>query len=148
MILWYLGMKFKTRLKREHNLIDLTPLVDVIFLLLIFFLVTSNVLPLKSLKIENPKLTDNTEPILTQVLVIMDANQVIYVGSKKAIHDFQTLKEALAREVSFVKAAGNPDPTIVLSIDRTVPYDLFLKMFSTALELKLPIRLSYQSAES
>lgn len=141
-------MKFKARLKREHNLIDLTPLVDVIFLLLIFFLVTSNILPLKSLKIENPQLSDNTEPILAQVLVIMDANQVIYVGSKKAIHDFQSLKEALTTEINNVQSQGNLNPTIVLSIDRRVPYDLFLKMFSTALELKLPIRLSYQSAES
>lgn len=148
MILWCLGMKFKARLKREHNLIDLTPLVDVIFLLLIFFLVTSNILPLKSLKIENPQLSDNTEPILAQVLVIMDANQVIYVGSKKAIHDFQSLKEALTTEINNVQSQGNLNPTIVLSIDRRVPYDLFLKMFSTALELKLPIRLSYQSAES
>ena len=47
-------MKFKTNLKVSNSLIDMTPLVDVIFLMLIFFIVTSDVLPLKSLNIENP----------------------------------------------------------------------------------------------
>lgn len=139
-------MKFKSRLKREHNLIDLTPLVDVIFLLLIFFMVTSNILPLKSLKIDNPRLAANTEPVITQILVLMDANQVIYVGSKKAIHDLSSLKTALAEEVAVAEERGNPMPTLVLSVDRSIKYELFLKLFSTLLELKLPIRLSYESA--
>jgi biopolymer transport protein ExbD len=141
-------MKFKTRLKREHQLIDLTPLVDVIFLLLIFFLVTSNTLPLKSLKIENPKLDANTEPVVAQVLVIMDASQVIYVGSKKAIHDFTSLKEAVAEELKNATTRGNASPTIALSVDRSIPYELFLKLFSSLLDFKLPIRLSYESADT
>ena len=55
-------MKFKTRLKTSMALIDLTPLVDVIFLMLIFFIVTSDILPLKSLLIENPKLGKRFSP--------------------------------------------------------------------------------------
>ena len=141
-------MKFKSRIKREHNLIDLTPLVDVIFLLLIFFMVTSNILPLKSLKIDNPRLASNTEPVITQILILMDSNQVIYVGSKKAIHDFQSLKSALREELAIAEGRGNPAPTLVLSVDRSIKYELFLKLFSTLLELKLPIRLSYESVNS
>ena len=141
-------MKFKSRLKREHNLIDLTPLVDVIFLLLIFFMVTSNILPLKSLKIDNPRLAANTEPVITQILILMDSNQVIYVGSNKAIHDFQSLKSALREEVALAEERGNPVPTLVLSVDRSIKYELFLKLFSTLLELKLPIRLSYESVNA
>lgn len=76
-------MKYKTRLKASNNLIDLTPLVDVIFLMLIFFIVTSDILPLKSLHVENPVLDRNSAPLTTQLLVVMDAQRVIYVGSKK-----------------------------------------------------------------
>src|SRR5436309_1962698 len=54
-------MKFKTRLQPSMALIDLTPLVDVIFLMLIFFIVTSDILPLKSLLIENPKLEKTSQ---------------------------------------------------------------------------------------
>lgn len=55
-------MKFKSTLKPALALIDLTPLVDVIFLLLIFFVVTSDILPLKSLAIENPRLPQDAPP--------------------------------------------------------------------------------------
>lgn len=141
-------MNFKSRLKPSHTLVDLTPLVDVIFLLLIFFVVTSNILPLKSLDIENPRLERDSPPLLTQLLVVVDAHQVIYVGSKKAIVDLASLKEALVHEVQKLKSEGGNDrPTVVLSIDKQVPYDIFLKLLSRTLELQLPLRLSYKGAD-
>lgn len=142
-------MKFKTRLKPSSSLIDLTPLVDVIFLLLIFFIVTSNILPLKSLNIENPTLAQNSPPFMTQILVVMDAQNVIYVGSKKAIVDLTTLPEAISREMTKLRAEGGTDhPTLVLSVDRKVSYDTFLKLFSKLLELKHPLRLSYKAEDA
>ena len=78
-------MKFKTKLKPSASLIDLTPLVDVIFLMLIFFIVTSDILPLKSLNIQNPSLPVDSAPLTTQLLLVMDAHHVIYLGSKKPL---------------------------------------------------------------
>src|SRR6476661_6082715 len=92
-------MKFKTNLKASYNLVDLTPLVDVIFLLLIFFIVTSDILPLKSLNIQNPTIEKDSSPLTTQLLLVMDAEHVIYLGSKKAIVDLASLKEHLKHEI-------------------------------------------------
>ena len=142
-------MKFKTRLKPSLSLIDLTPLVDVIFLLLIFFIVTSNILPLKSLNIENPTLPQNSLPLMTQILVVIDAQNVIYVGSKKAIVDLEGLGEAVGGEMKKLRAEGGTDsPTLVLSVDRRVTYDTFLKLFSKMLELGHPLRLSYKNEDA
>lgn len=141
-------MKFKTRLKASATLIDLTPLVDVIFLLLIFFIVTSDILPLKSLNIENPVLDKDSTPLTTQLLLVMDAQHVIYLGSKKSIEDLGTLKDSLQRELAILKNQnGGHDPTLVLSIDRHVDYGLFLKIFSIAQECCSAIRLVYQPAQ-
>lgn len=96
-------LKLQTRLKAAHNLIDLTPLVDVIFLMLIFFLITSDILPLKSLSIENPEIAVESAPRLTQLLVVMDADQVIYVGSKREILDMDSVKERLLAEIAELK---------------------------------------------
>ena len=138
-------MKFKTHLKPSQALIDLTPLVDVIFLMLIFFIVTSDILPLKSLNIENPRLEKDSAPLTTQLLVVMDAQHVIYVGSKKSIVDLASLKENLQNELALLKGQnGASDPTIVLSIDRRVNYGLFLKLFATAQECCHRLRLVYQ----
>src|ERR1700722_8838005 len=112
-------MQFKTNLKSSSNLIDLTPLVDVIFLMLIFFIVTSDVLPLKSLHIENPTLPHNSAPLTTQILVVMDAQNVIYVGSKKTIVELGGVKEQIREEIeSLKKQYAGVLPTIVLSVDR------------------------------
>ncbi len=79
-------MIFKTNLKASTALIDLTPLVDVIFLMLIFFIVTSDILPLKSLNIENPTLEKQSAPLTTQLLVVVDAQNVIYVRFQEGHH--------------------------------------------------------------
>ncbi len=141
-------MKFKTRLKPSMALIDLTPLVDVIFLMLIFFIVTSDILPLKSLLIENPKLEKESAPLTTQLLLVMDAQQVIYLGSKKAIVDMTSLKEHLREEVNHLKKQnGETEPTVVLSIDRRVDYGLFLQLFAIAQECCTRLRLVYQPSD-
>lgn len=138
-------MRFKSNLKPSYNLIDLTPLVDVIFLLLIFFIITSDVLPLKSLNIENPTLDKDTAPLTTQLFVVMDAQNVIYVGSKKDIVDFSSLKPFLLAELDTLKTY-NPgcQPTVVLSVDKNVDYGTFLRLFSVAQECTPRLRLVFK----
>lgn len=138
-------MKFKTRLKPSMALIDLTPLVDVIFLMLIFFIVTSDILPFKSLLIENPKLEHDSAPLTTQLLLVMDAQHVLYLGSKKTIIDLASLKQNLQQELQKLKLQnGGQEPTVVLSVDRRVNYGLFLRLFSIAQECCTRLRLVYQ----
>ncbi|MBA3237534.1 MAG: biopolymer transporter ExbD [Parachlamydiaceae bacterium] len=138
-------MLFKTNLKVTPNLIDLTPLVDVIFLMLIFFIVTSDILPLKSLNIENPVLEADSTPLTTQLLVVMDAQNVIYVGSKKEILDLVTLKSHLQTEIGKLKILHPTNsPTVVLSVDRRVEYGLFLQLFAIVQECAPRLRLVYR----
>ncbi|MBA2369075.1 MAG: biopolymer transporter ExbD [Candidatus Protochlamydia sp.] len=142
-------MKFKTRLKPSASLIDLTPLVDVIFLMLIFFIVTSDILPLKSLNIQNPSLPVDSAPLTTQLLLVMDAHHVIYLGSKKAIVDLASLKAQLEKEIEKLKVHQQGHiPTLVLSVDKKVEYGLFLKLFAIVQSCCPQIRLAYQTAEN
>src|SRR4051812_39412079 len=119
-------MKFNSTLETSFSLIDLTPLVDVIFLMLVFFMITSDILPLKSLNIEHPKIDLATCPRTTQILVVMDSAGVIYVGSKKEIVDFNGFKEALMNEIELKKSSVGGEATVVLSIDRSIDYGSFL----------------------
>lgn len=144
-----MALSFKSNLKTAYSLIDLTPLVDIIFLLLIFFIVTSDILPLKSLNIQNPTLKEDALPLTTQLLIVVDAQNVIYVGSKKVISDLVSIKEMTTQELEKIKRFHpNSHPTIVLSIDRRVDYGTFLKLFSEIQSLNHPIRLVYQHEET
>jgi biopolymer transport protein ExbD len=138
-------MRFQTRLKPCHNLIDLTPLVDVIFLLLIFFIVTSEILPLKSLLIETPQLATNQPTKLAQMIVVMDRDHVIYLGSKKEIVDMGSVQTRLKELIQAMqKEHPTCTPTIVLSIDRRVDYEQFLRLFSQVKECSPRIRLAFK----
>ena len=137
-------MKFETQLEPSSSLIDLTPLVDVILLMLIFFLLTSDILPLKSLNINPPELDISSPALTTQVLVVMDAQNVIYVGSRKEIVDLQNFGPSLQQEITrSIKNHPSADTTVVLSVDRSVEYGDFLRLFSLAQESGVKLRLMY-----
>ncbi len=137
-------MKFKTSLEPTTALIDLTPLVDVVFLMLVFFIITSDILPLKSLNIQNPDLPIHAPPRTSQILVVMDAQNVIYVGSKKEIVDLESFRESLAAEIANTLAAHpGADTTVVLNIDKRVEYGDFLRLFSLAQDSGAKLRLAY-----
>jgi biopolymer transport protein ExbD len=139
-------MRFSTRLKSSNTLVDLTPLVDVVFLMLVFFICTSDILPLKSLPIQNPKLPISTTPLTSQLFVVMDRTEVIYLGSKRKIVDLLSLPDQLHQEVElFAKAHGGVKPTIVLSVDEHVPYSSFLQLYSVCATHARKIKLVYQT---
>ncbi len=48
-------MKFKRELKLERGSLDITPLIDVVFLLLIFFMLTSSSLMQPGIRIKLPR---------------------------------------------------------------------------------------------
>ncbi len=84
----------------------------------------------------------------TQILIVMDAQNVIYVGSKKAIVELAAVKQQLQDEIDlFHKQYGNVMPTIVLSIDKRVDYGAFLRLFSMVQESSPRIRLVYKPEE-
>lgn len=140
-------MKFRTRLRPSSSLIDLTPLVDVVFLLLIFFMISSDIMPLKSLHVENPTLDKDSPPLTTQLLVVMDAQHVIYIGARKEIVDLTELQQRLSDEVLAAKEAHpGSEPTIVLSVDRHVEYGAFLKLFASAQDCAPKVRLVYRNS--
>lgn len=134
-------MKFKTTLETSFSLIDLTPLVDVVLLMLVFFIVTSDILPLKSLNVEPPALDVAAPPRTSQILVVMDAQNVLYVGSNKEIVDLDGFKESLQHEIDM--QPDHADTTVVLSIDRRVDYETFLRLFSLVQDLEVKMRLAY-----
>jgi biopolymer transport protein ExbD len=138
-------MQFRSRLRTGSHLIDLTPLVDVIFLLLIFFMLTADILPLKSLNVENPQLDRDSAPLTSQLIVSMDAQNVIYVGHRKEIIDLGDFKDYLRHEFEMIQSEHpENEPTIVLSVDRRVEYGAFLRLFSLAQECSPRVRLVYK----
>jgi biopolymer transport protein ExbD len=76
-------MKFKRRLKIERGLIDLTPMVNVFFLLFIFFLFTSSFIFQPGIKVSLPKAVTSEVMQLDNVIITVTKDDKIYLEDRQ-----------------------------------------------------------------
>ncbi len=80
-------MKFKRRTILEKGQLDIAPLIDVIFLLLIFFMLTSSFVFQPGIKVNLPKAV--TGEIIQQenLIVVIDKNSNILIKDRQMTED-------------------------------------------------------------
>lgn len=125
--------------------IDITPLVDVVFLLLIFFMVTTTFDRSAELSVELPEAsTEQPEPNPAQVDVTIDAHGQIYVDGRALVNaQVETVRKALAEAAA--ESTGEPPP-IVLSADRKTPHESVVTVMDAARQAGL-VRLSFAARQ-
>ncbi len=105
-------MNFKSRNAEEDVNINLTPLIDVVFLLLIFFMVSTTFDTTSQLKINLPEASQNQAIVPPQKLNLMiDAKGNFFLNSRELTNNKSaTLKAALERTMD-----GNKLPIVIQS---------------------------------
>lgn len=67
----------------EENEIDLTPMLDVVFIMLIFFIVTASFIKEAGIDVNRPDAPINeTPPEEANILVVVDANDNIFIDRR------------------------------------------------------------------
>lgn len=104
-------MRFKRRMELEHGLkqIDIAPLIDMVFLLLIFFMLTSNFIMQPGIKVNLPQAV-TSELIKEEALeVSVSAENIVYLnGRVSTIRDLKTAIRGVVRK----------NPPILIKADR------------------------------
>jgi biopolymer transport protein ExbD len=95
--------------------INVTPMVDIMLVLLIVFMVTANFVSESGLKINIPKTQDTETSTTVSLSVAVDEKGELLFKSAKT--DPAGLKAALTREVSF-----NPNTRVTLAADSGLSY--------------------------
>ena len=80
-------MKFKRRLKIEKGLIDLTPMVNIFFLLFIFFLFTSSFIFQPGIKVNLPKAITSEVVQQDSAVIIVTKDDKIYLNDREITQD-------------------------------------------------------------
>ena len=115
---------FKEGPKKPANpVMDLTPLIDVVFLLLIFFMVSTTFLHENLLSIELPK-TTHEEGVRENIPVVIaiDSQSNIY-WQKEGLEGLSELEER-------VRATPNIlERTLVIQADRETPHGTVIQVF-------------------
>ena len=77
-------MKFKRHVQLEHGLnqIDITPLIDMVFQLLIFFMLTSSFIMQPGIKVNLPKAVTSESVNAENVEIILSGENITYFNGK------------------------------------------------------------------
>ncbi len=77
-------MRFKRHMELEHGLrqIDIAPLIDMVFQLLIFFMLTSSFVMQPGIKVNLPKAVTSEAVRLENIEIILSSENVIYLDGK------------------------------------------------------------------
>ncbi|MBN2453643.1 MAG: biopolymer transporter ExbD [Candidatus Omnitrophica bacterium] len=80
-------MKFKRKIKIEKGMVDLTPLVNVFFLLFIFFLFTSSFIFQPGIKVNLPKAVTSEVIQQDSVVLIVTKDNKVYLNDREISQD-------------------------------------------------------------
>lgn len=97
---------------RNHPEVHTGALNDILFILLLFFLIVSTLANPNVIKVSNPKAKSDTKSKQT-VVITVDKDQQIYLGSKKI-----TIEE-LEPELKLFLAKETEKPSVVINGDST-----------------------------
>ena len=125
-------MKLQNRVKEEPS-IDLTSLIDVVFLLLLFFMVSTTFDQQAVLKIDLPEASavDAPSDLPERLELVIDANGLMFLNDRQLIDsEERTIKAA------FNEAAGdNRDLPLILRADRETPHHFVVTVMDVSAQL-------------
>jgi biopolymer transport protein ExbD len=127
------------RARQERLEINLTPLIDVVFLLLIFFMVSTTFEQHAQLSIELPEASkEATDAEENAITVGIDAKGRYYIEDRPLVNrQFATLKRALLEATR-----DRESPPIVIRADAQTPHQAVVTVLDAARSLGL-LHLSF-----
>lgn len=120
-------MNIRRKLK-SHAEVHTGPLNDILFILLMFFLIASTLANPNVIKLSNPKAKGDTKTKQNVVVNIDVKNQYIVNGQ---VYKAEDLKAALQPLI----AKDSTNATIAINADKTVPVDEVVAVMRVAREL-------------
>ena len=132
-------MKFRTT-RRDSLEITLTPLIDVVFLLLIFFMVSTTFERRSELSVELPEANADAHAPQRNVLeVVLDAGGSVYIGGEPLA---EPRGGGLRRALAAASDGLDPPPQVVISADARTPHQSVITVMDAARQAGL-FRLTF-----
>ncbi len=139
-------MKFKRQRSQEVG-VDLTPLIDVVFLLLIFFMVSTTFTRESHLKVDLPEADGEVaETEIRQIDVVINAQGQYLVNERTLVNNRLETLERAVREL----AEGDTSLPFIITADANTPHQFVVRAMDVAGRLgfaKLSITTERSSEE-
>ena len=124
--------RIHTNLKIISGRPDLTPMIDTVFLLLIFFMLSSSFVQVSGIPVALPTAEASSKMSVDKLVVSIDQTNKLYFNDVEM--DWETLTEQLQK----CKADWNAN-TVIVRADTTTEYGVVVRMMSLARSLGLNV---------
>ena len=119
----------KNKLRDEHSEVDTGPLNDILFILLMFFLMISTLANPNVIKMSVPRSKSDTKQ-KQSVVVSVDKDKNIYVGSTLIAHD--SLESVLRK---YINEGDSIKPAVVINADSVAQWGEIVNVMKVARRL-------------
>jgi biopolymer transport protein ExbD len=119
--------------RKESPELNLTPLIDVVFLLLIFFMVSTTFDKHSRIRVELPEAATQDEKVEEEKVleIIVDNEGTYYVNQQEVIkRDLATLKRAIEKA-----AEGRKDLPVIIKADAKTTHQSVIRVMDAASQL-------------
>jgi len=113
-------MRFQRRLSPEAR-VDLIPMIDVVFQLVVFFMVSSTFMMTPGIKLVLPSSTTAEPIIMTEMVVTIASEKEIFIN-----RDGYSLDDLGAAVAAFSEEQQDQIESVVVEGDENVSYDLMI----------------------
>ncbi|WP_455222492.1 ExbD/TolR family protein [Kaarinaea lacus] len=129
--------------RKEDLDVNITPLIDIVFLLLIFFMVSTTFERESEIDVTLPQAAIDAPQEQSEVIEIVISSQgEFYVNGKRVINkQVSTLKQALLKV-----ANGREDPPIIISADAKATHQSVVTVMDAARQLGF-VHLSFATSQ-
>ena len=124
-------MNFR-QLRRPEVSINLTPLIDVVFLLLIFFMVSTSFSELTQLVVDLPEAEGSPATSAEALILTVDVAGNMTLSGESVPSDARGLSLALRQRLN-----GNTDIPVTLSADAMTPHQYVVTAMDVAAQLNI-----------
>jgi biopolymer transport protein ExbD len=119
----------RTKYRDEHSEVDTGPLNDILFILLMFFLMISTLANPNVIKLSVPRSTSDTKQ-KQSVVVSVDKDKRFFIGSKMV--DVDSLESVLGR---MIHEGDSIKPAVVINADSVTHWGEIVRVMKVARKL-------------
>lgn len=116
---------FQNLVEEEEAAIDMTPMLDVVFIMLIFFIVTASFVKESGIDVNRPEAATAVKKDRANILVAISAKGEIWINKRRI--DVRAVQANIER-----LKAENPQGTVVIQADKKATTETLIKVMDAS----------------
>ena len=105
--------------------VDITPMLDVVFIMLIFFIVTASFVKEAGIDVNRPEASTAQKKDRVNILIAISSEDQVWINKRRI--DVRSVQEIIAK-----LHAENPQGTVVIQADRKATTDTLIKVMDAS----------------